>query len=82
MVVAVPVPEEDEVPREEMEGYIEKAVTEAEEKGVSGKAITPFLLARIGELTGGRSRRANIALLKNNAAVAARIARALVLCQP
>ena len=50
---------------------------EAEAAGVSGKELTPFLLARLVELTGGRARRANEALLLNNARVAARIARAL-----
>jgi pseudouridine-5'-phosphate glycosidase len=51
-------------------------VAEAEEKGIGGKAVTPFLLARMVELTGGRARRANEVLLLNNARTAARIARA------
>jgi len=52
-------------------------VKEAEAAGVSGKSLTPFLLARLVELTAGQARRANEALLLNNARVAARIARAL-----
>ena len=77
VLVALPVPEEEELPFALMEEAIGLALHEAEESGVRGKALTPFLLRRINELTGGRSLRANIALLKNNAALAARIARAL-----
>ncbi len=77
MLVTVPVPEEHEVPRDEIEPVIEQAVKEAEEKGLRGKEITPFLLARISELTEGWSLKANLALLENNARVAAKISRAL-----
>jgi pseudouridine-5'-phosphate glycosidase len=77
LLVCVPVPEADELPSTEAEAAIVQAVEEAEESGVSGKALTPFLLARLVELTGGRARRANEALLLNNARWAARIARAL-----
>ncbi|MFQ6101758.1 MAG: pseudouridine-5'-phosphate glycosidase [Anaerolineae bacterium] len=77
LLVCVPVPEADELPADEAEAAIAQAVEEAEAAGVSGKALTPFLLARLVELTGGRARRANEALLLNNARVAARIARAL-----
>jgi len=77
LLVCVPVPEADELPAGEAEAAIAQAVEEAEAAGVSGKALTPFLLARLVELTGGRARRANEALLLNNARVAARIARAL-----
>ena len=77
MLVTVPVPEEAEVPREEVEPAIERAVAEADEKGIKGKALTPFLLARISDLTGERSLKANLALLENNARVAARIALAI-----
>jgi pseudouridine-5'-phosphate glycosidase len=77
LLVCVPVPEADELPAGEAETAIAQAVEEAEEAGVSGRALTPFLLARLVELTGGRARRANEALLVNNARVAARIARAL-----
>jgi pseudouridine-5'-phosphate glycosidase len=77
LLVCVPVPESTELPSSEAEAAIAQAVEEAEAAGVSGKALTPFLLARLVELTGGRSRHANEALLLNNARVAARIARAL-----
>ncbi|PHP66611.1 pseudouridine-5-phosphate glycosidase [Zhengella mangrovi] len=77
MLIANPVPAEDEIPAGEMAGYIAAAQAEAEAEGVSGKAVTPFLLARIVELTGGRSLATNIALVKNNARLAAEIAAAL-----
>jgi pseudouridine-5'-phosphate glycosidase len=77
LLVCVPVPESTELPSSEAEAAIAQAVEEAEAADVSGKALTPFLLARLVELTGGRSRHANEALLLNNARVAARIARAL-----
>ena len=77
LLVCVPVPEADELPAGEAETAIAQAVGEADAAGVSGKALTPFLLARLVELTGGRARRTNEALLLNNARVAARIARAL-----
>lgn len=78
LLVCAPVPEADELPAAEAEAAIAQALQEAEDAGVSGKALTPFLLARLVELTGGRARRANEALLVNNTRVAARIARALM----
>jgi len=77
VLVCVPIPREDEIPREVIEPFIERALREAAEKKIAGGAVTPFLLARLAELTEGKSVRANIALLKNNVAVAADIARAL-----
>jgi pseudouridine-5'-phosphate glycosidase len=77
LLVCVPVPEADELPAAEADVAIARAVKDAEARGVSGKDLTPFLLTRLVELTGGRARRANEALLLNNARVAARIARAL-----
>lgn len=77
LLVTVPVPPEAEMPREACEAAIEQAVKEADEKGIRGKDITPYLLARVGELTEGKSRDANLALLKNNAAKAGRLAVAL-----
>jgi pseudouridine-5'-phosphate glycosidase len=77
LLVCVPVPEADELPAQEAEIAIAQAVAEAEEQGIGGKAVTPFLLARMVELTGGRARQANEALLLNNARTAARIAREL-----
>jgi pseudouridylate synthase len=76
-LVAVPVPAADELPRAETEAAITKATKLADDSGVTGAAITPFILAKIAELTSGRSKRANVALLLNNARVAARIAHAL-----
>ena len=77
VLVTVPVPEEAELPRELAEAAIEQALAAAEERGVIGKALTPFLLSQIAQLTEGASVEANITFLKNNAAVAARIAGAL-----
>ncbi len=77
ILVTVPIPKAAALPWSEAEDEIEAAVTEAEERGISGKALTPFLLARLSERTGGRSRKANEVLLRNNARVAARIARSL-----
>lgn len=77
VLVTVPVPAEAELPRAEAEAAIETAVRLADEAGVSGAALTPFILSRIVELTEGRSVRANLALLLNNARVAAEIAQAL-----
>ena len=77
-LVAVPVPASNELPRAEAEAAIAKATRLADESGITGAAITPFILAKIAELTNGRSKRANVALLLNNARVAAHIAHALV----
>ncbi len=74
MLVANPVPEADEIPAAEMAPVIAAAVADAAAKGVSGKAVTPFLLDAIFHLTGGRSLITNIALVKNNARLAAEIA--------
>lgn len=77
LLVTVPVPAEDEIPPGEIGVAIVQATRDAEEKGVSGAALTPFVLARLAELTAGRSVQTNISLLHNNARVAARIAVAL-----
>ena len=77
MLVANPVPEADEIPAAEMAPVIEAAVADAKKKGVSGKAVTPYLLDAIFRLTKGRSLSTNIALVKNNARLAAGIAMAL-----
>ena len=74
IVIANPVPEQHEIPAGEIDPAIEKALAEATEKGISGKEVTPFLLARLAELTEGRSLESNIALVRNNAKIAARIA--------
>ena len=77
MLIANPVPEADEITADEMAQYIAAAQEAAEEGRISGKAVTPFLLAKMLELTGGRSLKTNIALVENNARLAARIAKAL-----
>ncbi len=77
VLVANPVPQEHEIPAAEIAGYIETALAEASKRGIAGKAVTPFLLSHMFEITGGRSLATNIALVRNNAALAARIAVAL-----
>ena len=77
ILIANPVPEADALPAAEIEAIIARAVAEAAARGVAKKAVTPFLLARIVELTGGRSLAANIALIRDNARLAARVAAAL-----
>ena len=77
VVLSVPVPEADAMPREEIDAITQQALAEASAQGITGKAITPFLLARIQALTGGRSLATNIALVKNNAALAAQLAASL-----
>jgi pseudouridylate synthase len=74
LLVAAPVPESDALPPADVEQAIEKALADAEAKGVRGKELTPFLLPRVSQLTGEASLKANIALLHNNARIAARIA--------
>jgi pseudouridine-5'-phosphate glycosidase len=74
ILVANPIPEADALDPAFIDGTIAEAVKEADERGISRKELTPFLLARINELSKGRSLQANIALVRNNAALAARIA--------
>jgi len=76
MVVAVPIPYEHALDREEIDAVIDEAIEEMQEQEITGKETTPFLLARIAERTGGRSLDANIQLVINNARVAAAIAAA------
>ncbi|NSX55125.1 pseudouridine-5'-phosphate glycosidase [Parasulfitobacter algicola] len=77
-LVANPIPEADEIPNEKILPLIEKALAEAHRLGLSGKAVTPFLLQRIFELTDGASLKANTALVLNNARLAAKIAHELM----
>ncbi len=77
MLIANPVPAADEIPAETMAGFIQAAQDAAVAEHISGKAVTPFLLAKLLELTDGASLKTNIALVENNARLAARIARAL-----
>ena len=74
VVVANPVPEAHAMPKAEIDAMTEQALREADEQGVCGKAVTPFLLARIKQLTEGRSLDTNIALVKNNAVLGAELA--------
>ena len=74
-LVANPIPPEAEIPSAEITPVIERALREAEAQGISAKAVTPFLLDRMYEMTAGRSLTANIALVLNNARLAAAIAR-------
>ena len=73
-LVANPIPVEDEIPAATLTPLIEQALTEAETQSITAKAVTPFLLSRIFELTGGASLTANIALVRNNARLGAQIA--------
>ncbi|HQY92267.1 pseudouridine-5'-phosphate glycosidase [Caldilinea sp.] len=77
LLVTAPIPVEMEIPAVEIEPAITQAVQEAATRGLRSAEVTPFLLTRIAELTGERSLRANLALLRNNAAIAAEIAVAL-----
>ncbi|MEL6912888.1 MAG: pseudouridine-5'-phosphate glycosidase [Pseudomonadota bacterium] len=74
-LVANPIPAEAEIARDVIEPLIARALAEADAQGIAGKAVTPFLLARIFELTEGASLTANIALVRNNARLGAEIAR-------
>jgi pseudouridine-5'-phosphate glycosidase len=79
ILVVVPPPEEVAIPNEQIEGAIQEALHDAEEKGIHGAAATPYLLSRVSQLSGGESLKTNLALLLNNAKVAAQIARSLSL---
>jgi len=77
VLVANPIPEADELPRAAYEQALEGALAEVAERGLRGREVTPFLLDRLRELTGGATVKANLALLRNNARVAGELARAL-----
>lgn len=77
VLVTVPVPEQFEIERAELESILAEALTLAEKRGIRGKEITPFLLSEMSKRSGGRTLAANIALLENNARVAAEIAVAM-----
>jgi pseudouridylate synthase len=74
LVVAHPVPVDDEIPAAEIDAVIEQALNDLDERGIGGRDATPYLLGRIVELTGGASLTANIALVRENARVGAEIA--------
>lgn len=74
ILVACPVPEKDEIPFEEMDKVIKKALKECEDNNVKGKNITPFLLSKVKDITDGKSLEANIKLVLNNADIGSKIA--------
>jgi len=76
VLIANPIPSADEIPAQKIEAQIAVALRDATAQGIAGKDVTPFLLARIRDLTQGESQRANVALALNNAQLGARIARA------
>jgi len=76
-LVTVPVPEESEIPSERLDEILVSALAQAADKNISGRELTPFLLSRMAERSEGETLRANIALLENNARVAAEIALAV-----
>lgn len=82
MVIANPVPDGDALDPTEVDAAIRDAIAEMSSNGITGKDTTPFLLAKIAELTEGRSLAANIALVMNNAKLAAQIAVAFYACKP
>lgn len=82
LMLCVPIPEEDALDTAEAEHEVDAALARARAAGISGAALTPYLLAGLGEATSGRTLRANIALLRNNARVAAAVAVALASLRP
>jgi pseudouridine-5'-phosphate glycosidase len=77
VLLVVPPPIDMAIDRDVIEGAIQQALSESKERRIFGQAVTPFLLSRVSELTGGKSLQANLALLRNNARVAAAIAGAI-----
>ena len=75
VLIAAPIPEAAALAASEIDAAIEQALAAAEAQGVIGKLVTPYLLAKVAEITGGVSLRANVALLENNARVAAEVAK-------
>ena len=78
MLVTNPIPEEYSMPAEVINKAIDDAISEAERLGIHGKKVTPFLLAKVKELTGGDSLQSNIQLVLNNARLAAQTAKAMM----
>ncbi len=77
VLVCVPIPEQDQIPRETIEPFVGEALGDAQDQQITGSTVTPFLLRRLADLTQEQSVRANVALLKNNVAVASEIAKLL-----
>ncbi len=81
MLLCVPIPEADELDADHLDTILSGALADCERSGITGAAITPFVLGRIGEATAGRSVPANLALAENNARVAAEVAVALAVAR-
>jgi pseudouridylate synthase len=79
LLLAVPIPEADALDEAVLDGVLEQALADATSAGITGAAVTPFVLGRIGEATAGRSIPANLALAENNARVAGAVAVALAI---
>ena len=77
VLVTVPVPADHEIKNDELEPILLDSLKQAKEKGIKGKEVTPFLLSQLSERSEGRTLKANIALLENNARVACEISRSL-----
>jgi pseudouridine-5'-phosphate glycosidase len=77
LLAANPIPREAEIPRAEMEAYLRRAQQALEAEGIEGKRVTPFLLGKVLEYSGGRSLEANVALLLNNVRLACAVATEL-----
>jgi len=77
ILVANPIQQEHVIAESEVQGYIDQALNECFEKGISGKNVTPYLLSRVAQLSDGKTLKANIELLKNNAELACQIAKEL-----
>ena len=82
LVVANPIPAQHALPRDVIDRAIEQALADAHAQRITGKAATPFLLARVNELTGGESLARNIQLVLNNARLAAQVAVAYAALSP
>jgi pseudouridylate synthase len=80
--VANPIPVEHEIPADQISAVIDEALSELAQRGIVGQDVTPFLLGRVVDKTGGRSLTANLALVRNNAALAAQIAIAFAASSP
>ncbi|GAB4553884.1 MAG: pseudouridine-5'-phosphate glycosidase [Phycisphaerales bacterium] len=77
VLVCNPIPENDELDPDAFAGWLERAEDEAEDRGVTGRGVTPFLLARLHELSGGKTLEANLALVRSNVRLGARLAKAM-----
>ncbi|MFW5800098.1 MAG: pseudouridine-5'-phosphate glycosidase [Spirochaetota bacterium] len=81
LLIANPIPKEDEIPNEVIEDYINTAINEMKKEKISGKDTTPYLLSKIVELSDGKSLKANISLVKNNVALASEVSKELTVLQ-